>query len=152
MKWIPSENTETGYTCEGRLNIAMRYGLCQSEVCSPYCEKDSWGIACCWGKNVRYDCDWAIQKNGFAAQVSQMSGKLMEGGWKRVRDRRRQKEWDREVKKNSTVMGKHWLLPACCMESCVIPEIRASEEKNRCRCAWLHLHWIVYAVCVCKCL
>lgn len=61
------KHTETGFTCEGRLNIAMWYGLWQSEACSRYCEKASWGIACYQGKDARYDCDWAIQKNGFAA-------------------------------------------------------------------------------------
>lgn len=41
---------------------------------------NSWGIACYQGKDARYDCNRAIQKNGFAAQVSQVSGKVTEGG------------------------------------------------------------------------
>ena len=44
------KHTKTGFTCEGRLNIAMWYGLWQSEACSRHCEKASWGIACYRGK------------------------------------------------------------------------------------------------------
>lgn len=57
----------------------------------------SWGIACYQGKDVRYDCKRAIQKNGFAAQVSRVSGKLREGGQKRERARERQR--DRSLEK-----------------------------------------------------
>lgn len=64
---------ETGFTCKGRLNIAMWCGPWQSERCS-------WGIACYQGKDARYDCNWAIQKDIFAAQVSQVSDKMKEGG------------------------------------------------------------------------
>lgn len=69
----------------------------------------SWGIACYQGKDVRYDCNRAIQKNGFAAQVSRVSGKLTEGGRKKERGLEEDRKRQREVKKNNAVMGNHWL-------------------------------------------
>lgn len=37
------------------------------------------GLAAIGEKDVSYDCNQVIQKNGFATQVSQVSVKLMEG-------------------------------------------------------------------------
>ncbi len=64
----------------------------------------------------------------------------------------RKKERDREVKKKK--IAQLWEITGCfyCMESRVISEMRASAEENRWMRAWLHPHWTVYAVRVCKCL
>lgn len=58
------------------------------------------------------------KKNRFAAQVSQVSGKLMEGGRKRVRHGRREKL--KEAAYLWEIIG------------CILPhgELRASEEKD----------------------
>lgn len=62
-----------------------------------------WGVFF-GGGGLWYNCNRAQEKNGFASQVSQVSVKLTEGGWKEERDR--------EVLqgKKSTIMGNHWLL------------------------------------------